>query len=178
MIKTFFWLVFLAGLVGGPGYWTYINYFTGSSATVLDLQRDAEGRLVSPSFTLNPAQSPVGVEFQGTAKASTGGDRRGLPVPRFQAILQQDGKAADPLKFSLRPNKNPGADQVFNERLLLLTVSQPATYQLQLEPLSAPQPELANPQIELHHQVQVADARIVTIGIVMAAMGLLLLLIL
>lgn len=176
IVKTIAWIVLIAGLIAGPGYWLHARYFGASEHAEHPLLPNGPHRWQSPALTLTPEMSPVGLSFRGTwSPPAAAPGAPPLPPPRFQATLWRNAQAAEPIRFSLRDG---GKKAAFEERLLLLNIPEAAEYRLEIEAFGHPDSiaQLNQPTLLVQQNVESADPRIVSAGILAAALAALLLL--
>ena len=175
MLKSFAWLLILAGLLLGPVYWVYITYFTGNVAATLPLQTGEGGKLVSASFRLGPDMNPIGLILKTQGSFAPNMDDNKPPRDLYQAVLFHDGVPGQPIKFQLGVKAVADSNPVFQERLLLLQVQGGGEYRLEITPLAEPEITLQHPELVVRQQVQMADTRLVAGGIIGMGIGALLL---
>lgn len=171
-------LLLLAGLLAGPGYWTYAKFYTGSQATLVNLTRtESQGSVQtwrSPAFTLSRDMAPLGLILVAHGRLPAGQHAGGPPKDHYTATLSKDGSAARPLAFTLAIKGNSApTNPVFREHLLLFQVVQDGRYQLEVAPAAPPAIPLEQVQLELRQHVLEPDSRVVTGGLLVLMLGIL-----
>ena len=174
MLKSFSLLLLGLGLLLGPVYWVYVVYFTGKVADTIELRPGAQaGRWVSQDFRLSPEMGPVGLILLVDGYFAPNMDEGNPPHDAYHAVVFQDGREGQPIRFELAVKSVSDSNPRFRERLLLLKQPRSGTYRLELDAAEPPDIRLDHVKLEVRSQVRETDNRLVAAGIILVALGVL-----
>ncbi|MBK6744893.1 MAG: hypothetical protein IPG66_18850 [Hydrogenophilales bacterium] len=175
-MRTILALAILVGLVIGPIYWIYGKFYSGRTAQTLTLKESREGKFVSGEFRVTPDMAPTGVVLTATGSFAPNMPEDQPPKVGYAATLFKDGTQFNIAKFPLKASSTSETNPVFKERLFYLEAPQDGLFRMELEAMTPQTIKLDSVQIEVKANVQEADGRVVSVGMVLmivAVLGLL-----
>lgn len=170
-MRALSWLLILAGLVAGPGYYLYARYFTGALVAehLLAVLADAQVARHSPAVRLEPDMSPV--RFVLRVSAEHGPSHEGAPRNRYRALIQRDGATVAESDFELVSTTLESSVQEHAQVLATLAVAQAGDYRLALEDTAQPQMRVTALRLEVRRNVHEPDKRVVWGGVALLALA-------
>lgn len=170
-MRALSWLLILAGLAAGPGYYLYARYFTGAVVAEHLLAVLADDRVArhSPAVRLAPDMSPV--RFVLRISAEHGPSYEGAPRNRYRAVIQRDGTTVAESAFELVSTTLESSFQEHAQVLATLAVAQAGDYRLALEDTTEPQMRVTALRLEVRRNVHEPDRRVVWGGVVLLVLA-------
>ena len=173
MMKTFFLLLLVAGILAGPGYWIFARLYGGGAIASLGLEGDTAGALWSPEFALSADMEPVALVLLAHGDFAPNMVASRAPRERYRVDLQHDGTTVQRAEFELAAPAVAVSEQVFRQRVLLLDEVKDGAFRVRIEPLGERRMTLAQARLDVRRNVQAADGRVLLVGALLLGLGIL-----
>jgi len=161
----------LLGFLIGPGYWLVTQLFSGTVAALIDLVAHDQGRLAAEGIRLEPTLAPAALILVARAEFTPNRDDWDPPEDQYQGRLLRDGIEVQRFEFTLEAPTVSNPNPVFRTPMLRLDSTPAGSYSLEISPVTAPDMQLRQPQIELRSGVRETDMQIVSGGLTLMAIG-------